>query len=143
MPENPMRIMGLDVGNVRIGVALSDKTKTIAQNFKTITRSDLNSDIQTLKKIVTDKEVDSIVIGLPLNMDGTLSKQAETVLEFSKIIQEKTGLPVENYDERLTSKEAESLLIAENFSRRKRKKKIDKVAACLILQNYMEYKSKG
>ena len=138
-----MRIMGLDVGSVRIGVALSDKTRTIAQSFKTITRSILDSDIQALKKIVIDKEVSLIVIGLPLNMDGTLSKQTEAVLEFSRVVQEKVGLLFENYDERLTSKEAESALILENLSRRKRKQKIDKVAACLILQTYLEYKSKG
>ena len=138
-----MRIMGLDVGSVRIGIALSDKTRTIAQSFKTITRSAFDSDIQALKKIAIDNEVSLIVIGLPLNMDGTLSKQTEAVLEFSRAVQEKIGLPVDNYDERLTSKEAESALILENLSRRKRKQKIDKVAACLILQNYLEYKSKG
>ncbi|MCK4519122.1 MAG: Holliday junction resolvase RuvX [Candidatus Omnitrophica bacterium] len=138
-----MRIMGLDVGSVRIGIALSDKTRTIAQSFKTITRSAFDSDIQALKKIAIDNDVSHIVIGLPLNMDGTLSKQTEAVLEFSRAVQEKIGLPVDNYDERLTSKEAESALILENLSRRKRKQKIDKVAACLILQNYLEYKSKG
>lgn len=134
--------MGLDIGDKRIGIAISDKTRTIAQNLMVLKRKDLEADIQILKDIIKDKEVSLIVVGLPLNMDGTLSKKALEILKFIEILKENIEIPIQTYDERLTSKEAESILIEGGVSRKKRKDKIDKIAAQIILQNYLDNKNK-
>lgn len=128
----------MDIGKVRIGVALSDITHTIAQSYGYIKRKCLNDDLTALKTIIDENEVGLIVAGLPLNMDGTSGKQANVVIDFIKIIEEKTGISVKTYDERLTSKLAESVLIESDISRKKRKGKIDSLAAVLILQGYLD-----
>jgi putative Holliday junction resolvase len=133
-----MKIMGLDVGEKRIGIALSDSTHTIAQSLECLKRKSLDEDIQALEFIIKENEVGIIVAGLPLNMDGTSGKQAKTVIDFVHIVKERTGLKVETYDERLTSKLAESVLIESDMSRKKRKGKIDSLAAVLILQGYLD-----
>ena len=130
--------MGLDIGTVRMGVALSDITHIIAQSYGHIKRKSLNDDLLALKTIIDENEVGLIVAGLPLNMDGTFGKQANAVIDFIKIIEEKTGISVKTYDERLTSKLAESVLIESDISRKKRKGKIDSLAAVLILQGYLD-----
>ncbi len=135
-----MRIMALDVGEKRVGVAISDKTRVIAQNLMTLNRKNLKDDLKTLKNIVEEKEVHLIVVGLPLNMNGTLGKKAEEILKFKDLIERKIGIDVETYDERLSSKEAEAILIKADISRKKRKGKIDKIAAQIILQNYLNSK---
>ena len=133
-----MRIMGLDMGQKRIGIALSDTTHTIAQSYNHLKRKSLEDDIQALKTIIDENEVGLIVAGLPLNMDGSSGKQVDTVTDFIKIVEEKTGLAVKTYDERLTSKLAESVLIESDMSRKKRKGKVDSLAAVLILQGYLD-----
>jgi putative holliday junction resolvase len=138
-----MRAMGLDIGHKRIGVAVSDKTKSIAQNLMTLNRRDIKSDLRTLKGIIEEREVDLIVIGLPLNMNGTIGSKAEDILKLKNRLEEELKIKVETYDERLTSKEAEDILIEGDVSRKKRKEKIDKIAACLILQNYLDLKNKS
>jgi len=135
-----MRIMALDVGEKRVGVAISDKTRVIAQNLMTLNRKNLKDDLKTLKNIVEEKKVHLIVVGLPLNMNGTLGKKAEEILKFKDLIERRIGIDVETYDERLSSKEAEAILIKADISRKKRKGKIDKIAAQIILQNYLNSK---
>lgn len=133
-----MRIMGLDIGHKRIGVAMSDVTELIAQNLITLKRKDLSYDLKILKDLIEKKQVGLIIVGLPLNMNGSVSKKAHEILEFIEILKHKFELPIETYDERLSSKEAESILIKGDVSRRKRKDKIDKIAAQLVLQNYLD-----
>ena len=132
--------MALDVGEKRVGVAISDKTRVIAQNLMTLNRKNLKDDLKTLKNIVEEKKVHLIVVGLPLNMNGTLGKKAEEILKFKDLIERKIGIDVETYDERLSSKEAEAILIKADISRKKRKEKIDKIAAQIILQSYLNSK---
>jgi putative Holliday junction resolvase len=133
-----MKIMGLDVGQVRIGIAISDTTETIAQSRGLIKRTNIKDDIKSIKTTAEENDVGLIVIGLPLNMDGSSGKQAEAILEFKDIIAKEINLPTETYDERLTSKQAESVLIEGDISRKKRKGKIDTLAAVLILQGFLD-----
>jgi putative Holliday junction resolvase len=135
-----MRIMGLDIGEVRIGVAVSDATQTIAQSFGYIKTSNFEKDLAALKKIIEDNEVSLIIVGLPYNMDGSAGKQVDFVIDIAKKIEKSTGIKVKTYDERLTSKLAESILIKSDISRKKRKGKIDSLAATLILQGYLDSK---
>jgi len=130
--------MALDIGEKRIGIALSDITHTIAQSYNHLKRKSLEDDFQTLNEIIKENEVGLIVAGLPLNMDGSSGKQVDIVMDFIKTAEEKTQLPVKTYDERLTSKLAESVLIESDMSRKKRKGKIDSLAAVLILQGYLD-----
>jgi len=133
-----MPILGLDIGDKRIGIAISDKTGLIAQGLMTLERLNIEHDLSIIEDIIKSKDIDLIVIGLPLNMNGTLSKEASKVLEFKKILSSKTNLKIITYDERLSSKEAEDLLIRANISRKKRKPQIDKIAAQIILQKYLD-----
>jgi len=133
-----MPILGLDIGDKRIGIAISDKTGLIAQGLMTLERLNIEHDLSIIEDIIKSKDIDLIVIGLPLNMNGTLSKEASKVLEFKKILSSKTNLKIITYDERLSSKEAEDLLIRANISRKKRRPQIDKIAAQIILQKYLD-----
>ncbi len=133
-----MRIMGLDVGSHTIGVALSDELGLTAQGLETIRRKSMDQDLRELARTVTKYEVSKIVVGLPKNMDGTLGPQAEKVLEFKKILEENLGLPVETWDERLSTVGATRILLEADVSRKKRKKSVDKIAAVLILQGYLD-----
>lgn len=133
-----MRIMGLDVGEKRIGVALSDLMKWTAQGYSVIQRKDLASDLKEIKRICDENEVEEIVVGLPRNMNGTLGAKAEEIKEFGDEICSYTKLKVKYWDERLSTVSAEKILLAADVSRRKRKEVIDKLAAVTILQNYLD-----
>ena len=135
-----MRIMGLDVGEKTIGVAISDALGWTAQGLETIKRTSLKEDIVKLKEIISRWEVSRIVIGLPKNMNGSMGPQGEKVIEFAKQLKEKTSVDVVLWDERLTTVAAERLLIEADVSRAKRKKVIDKLAATYILQGYLDRK---
>lgn len=134
------RIMGLDIGNNTIGVAVSDLMGMTAQGITTIKRKSKKEDIEELKKIISEKQVNLIVSGLPKNMNGSIGPQAEKVMKFCEYIKEETGLEIEFWDERLTTVSAEKMLIGGDVSRKNRKKVIDKLAAVLILQNYLDFK---
>ncbi|SHG81217.1 putative holliday junction resolvase [Thermosyntropha lipolytica DSM 11003] len=134
-----MRIMGLDVGEKRIGIALSDPMGWTAQGYSVLTRKDLGHDLAEIKKICEEKEVEEIVIGLPRNMNGTLGPKAEEVQKFGSKVMEHTGIKVTYWDERLSTVSAEKVLLAADVSRRRRKEVIDKLAAVNILQNYLDY----
>lgn len=135
------RIMGLDIGDATIGVAVSDLMGITAQGVTTIKRESKKKDIEKLKEIIKEKQVNLIVSGLPKNMNGTEGEQAEKVRKFCEVIKAETGLNIEFWDERLTSKAATNILVEADVSRKKRKNVIDKLAAVLILQGYLDMQS--
>ena len=133
-----MRIMGLDVGTHTIGVATSDELGITAQGLKTVKRRSLEADFEEISSIIDHFEISKIVVGLPKNMDGTLGKQAEKVFRWIRDLKDRTHLPVVTWDERLSTVGASRVLLEADLSRRKRKKVIDKLAAVLILQGYLD-----
>ncbi|AIS52334.1 putative holliday junction resolvase [Thermoanaerobacter kivui] len=136
-----MRVMALDVGDKTIGVAISDPLGTIAQGLTTIKRNSNQKDLERIKEIVNQYKVEIIIVGLPKNMDGSIGPQGQKVLKFADFLKENFEIPVMLWDERLTTVEAERVLIEKaNVSRKKRKKVIDKLAAVLILQGYLDSK---
>ena len=139
-----MIYLGLDLGSKTLGVALSDTTKTIASTLKTIYFKDenYNSLIEPLREIIFDNNVERIVLGLPKNMDNSLGMRANITLEFKKILENTFNIEVIMEDERLTSVISNNILIEADMSRKKRKKKVDGIAAQIILQSYLD-KMKG
>ncbi len=133
-----MRIIGLDVGEKRIGIAISDELGWTAQAHSVLTRSNLKKDLADLIKICEEHEVAQIVIGLPKNMDGSIGAKAKEIQEFGRKLHLASSLPIIYADERLSTVSAEKMLIAADLSRSKRKKVIDKVAAVHILQLYLD-----
>ena len=134
-----MRIMGLDVGSKTIGIALSDPDRIVSQPFSVIKRTEEDEDIKELCRIIGDKEVSLIVVGLPKRTDGSLGKSAMQVMEFAEALKEAVSVPVVTWDERFSTTAAERSLIFSNVSRQKRKGVIDSVAASIILDNYMDF----
>lgn len=132
------RIMGLDIGDKTIGVAVSDLMGLTAQGVTTIKRVGKKKDIEAIKKIIEEKQVNKIVSGLPKNMNGTVGPQGEKVQKFCELIKEETNLPIEFWDERLSTVAAERSLIEGNVRRENRKKVIDMLAAVIILQGYLD-----
>jgi putative Holliday junction resolvase len=133
-----MRIMGLDVGSKTIGVAVSDELGMTAQGLKIIKRRAKEDDLGEILAIISQLNVETIVVGLPKNMDGTLGKQADIVLEWIDTLKKRISMPVETWDERLSTVEASRTLLQADLSRKKRKKVIDKLAAVIILQGYLQ-----
>jgi putative Holliday junction resolvase len=133
-----MRIMGLDIGSHTIGVATSDELRMTAQGLKTIKRKSMEEDLKEIKIIISKYEIEKVVVGLPKNMDGTLGKGTAAIFQWIEAFRERINLPVVTWDERLTTVEATKILLEADLSRRKRKKVIDKMAAVLILQAYLD-----
>jgi putative holliday junction resolvase len=133
-----MRILGLDIGSKRIGVAVSDELGLTAQGLQTLTFTDTDSAVKFITKIATEYQVAEIVVGLPYNMDGTEGPQAEKVRIIMESIKRSCELPVVEWDERLSTVAAERVLLEADMSRSKRRKVIDKVAAVIILQGYLD-----
>ena len=133
-----MRIMGLDMGSQTIGVALSDESGLIASGVRTIHRQTLERDLETIKDLVSQFDVARIVVGLPINMNGTLGEEANRVLAFVEGLQEALSISVKTWDERLTTVQARRILLEAGLSRKRRKRVIDKTAATLILQSYLD-----
>ena len=127
----------MDLGSRTIGVAISDELGITAQGLKTIKRRSIEDDLKEISIIIAQFKIDRIVVGLPKNMDGTIGKQAELVLQWIKAAQEKIKIPVETWDERLSTVEASKILLEADLSRKKRKGVIDKLAAVIILQGYL------
>ena len=132
------RILGLDLGQKTIGVAISDPLGFTAQGLTTIRRNNKGKDIEDLKKICDDYSVETIVIGLPKNMNGTIGPSGEIAMEFGKIVEEELKIKVEFWDERLTTVAAHKAMLEADLSRNKRKKIVDKVASTYILQGYLD-----
>src|SRR4030067_3035269 len=130
--------MGLYVGSRTIGMAISDELGLTAQGLKTLKRKSMKDDLQEIATIIGQFEINKIVVGLPKNMNGTLGKQAETVLKWMEVLKNKTQVPVVTWDERLSTVGASKVLLEADLSRRKRKKVIDKLAAVLILQGFLD-----
>ncbi|OAB34094.1 Holliday junction resolvase RuvX [Paenibacillus glacialis] len=136
-----MRIMGLDYGDRKIGVAVSDMFGWTAQGLEVIERRREGIEFERITALVREHDVAEIVVGLPKNMDGTVGFRGDICMEFADKLKEILNLPVHLWDERLTTVSAERTLIEANVSRKKRKQVIDKMAASLILQNYLDSKS--
>ena len=137
-----MRYLGLDLGSKTLGIAISDRTNTIASIYKTIffKEDDYDSLIPEIISIVKEEDISVIVLGFPKNMNNTIGTRAEITLEFKKKLEDNIGIKVELMDERLTSVISNDVLISANVSRKKRKKKVDGMAALLILQSYIDRK---
>ena len=135
-----MRYLGLDLGTKTLGLSLSDKTNTIATPYETIhfKENEYAGVLKSLEKIVKEKEITDFVLGLPKNMNNSLGFASERSLEFKKILEEYFSLPVHLVDERLSTVEAEKILLLSDKSRKKRKKVIDNVASSLILETFLK-----
>lgn len=132
--------MAIDFGGVRIGIAFSDPSRTIASPYKTYKRINLEKDVETLINLSKEKEVSLIVLGLPFNMDGSEGEMARKTRDFGDILGNASNIKIEYIDERLTSLEAEEMMIDAGLRREERKKIIDKLAASLILESYLNKK---
>ena len=138
-----MRYLGLDLGTKTIGLATSDKTGLIASSYKVLHHDNNPKDcLDELKSIIETLDVDALVLGLPKNMNNTLGERAEATLEFKEFLESNIDIPIYLEDERLTTKSAEAILIKGDTSRKKRKKVIDKVAATIILQSFLDRRRK-
>lgn len=138
-----MRIMGLDFGSKTVGVAISDPLLITAQGIEIIERKEENKLRKTLARIeelIVEYEVEEIVLGLPKNMNDSLGERAELSLEFKDKLERRTGLPVEMWDERLTTVAADKAMIEAGIRREHRKEHADRIAACFILQGYLDYR---
>lgn len=130
--------MSLDVGSRTIGIACSDALLMTAQGIETIRRTSLEKDFNRLQELIAEYEVHELVVGMPKNMNGTKGERAEKTEEFVEKLKEVIDLPVTYWDERLSTVMAERQLIAADVSRKKRKSVIDKMAAVVILQGYLD-----
>lgn len=136
-----MRTMGLDVGSKTVGVAISDPFGWTAQGIETVKINEIQEEygLSRISELVKEYEVSKVVIGLPKNMNNSIGPRAEASIQYAELLKEIIQLPIIFQDERLTTVQAERMLIEEgNASRAKRKKVIDKVAAVMILQNYLD-----
>lgn len=133
-----MRIMGLDIGDKRIGVALSDPEEILASPHTTITREDDESAVQSILGIAGEYDVKIIVAGVPYSLNGTIGQQAESIIAFIEKIKQNTEIPIELQDERLSTVAATNLLREAGRRREKLKKRRDSAAAAFILQGYMD-----
>lgn len=134
------RYIGLDVGTKTIGVAVSDPTLLFANGLVTIKRKNVKDDIDKILKIIEEKEVSLIVVGMPYNMDGTVGPMAHRVMSFVDLLKKQTDVEIVYEDERLTTICAEEVLIKQKIRRENRKEHIDKIAASFILQSYLDNK---
>ncbi len=138
MTNRPRAVLALDVGSKRIGVAGSDALGLTAQAIETLQRARLEDDLAHLAHLAASRGAEAFVLGLPRNMDGSEGFQAEDTRAFAQALQEKAGLPVLFVDERLTTRAAHNVLIEGNVRRKDRKKVVDKLAAVLILESYLQ-----
>lgn len=133
-----LRKLGLDFGDKRIGVAVSDELGITAQGKGYIRRTDLKEDLVSIKEYIAKYSIEEIVVGMPKNMDGSLGARAKKTQQFINFLQNNLDIPIYTWDERLSSREAEKVLIKGDVSRAKRKEVIDQLAASLILDGYLK-----
>jgi putative Holliday junction resolvase len=136
-----MRILGIDHGTKRIGLAISDELGVIAQPLEYVLAEPFVKFLARLKEIIRAKEVELLLVGMPRNMDGSYGPAALKVQEFVAVLNETVGIPIKVWDERLTSAQANRFLIQGNVRRDKRKEKVDKTAAAILLQSYLDVSS--
>jgi putative Holliday junction resolvase len=133
-----MRILAIDHGTKRMGIAVSDELKMIAQPLEYIPAQPFSEFLTRLKEILREKEVEMILVGMPRNMDGSYGPAALKVQEFAAALKSAVTVPIKMWDERLTSAQANRFLIQGNVRREKRKEKVDKMAAAILLQSYLD-----
>lgn len=133
-----MRILAIDHGTRRMGIALSDEMKTIASPVEFIPAEPFADFLERLRTLVREKEVELIVVGMPRNMDGSYGPAALKVQEFVAVLKSAVAVPIRTWDERLTSAQANRFLIQGNVRREKRKEKVDAMAAAILLQSYLD-----
>ena len=140
-----MRYLGIDLGTRTAGLSISDTTLTIASPLKTIKFEESNYDclLPELKNIISELEIKKIILGFPKNMNNSIGDRGKTTLEFKKKLEENLGISVALQDERLTTIEATNYMLEADISRKKRKKKIDSLAANIILQTYLDKERGG
>lgn len=134
--------MGLDYGQRRIGVAISDAFGWTAQGIEVIDRKQVTDEVSHIAELARQHEVESIVVGLPKNMNGTVGPSGEICIAFAERLRQTLSMPVQLWDERLTTVAAERALLEADVSRRKRKQVVDKMAAVILLQNYLDSRAK-
>lgn len=134
------RILGIDFGTKRIGLALSDPLGFTAQGLETLAVQNKQKTLEHLIKLCSDLKVDEVVVGLPINMNGSLGPKAEETKRWVEKLKSALSIPVNTWDERLTSREADRFMIEAGMSRARQKEESDRLAATLILQNYLESK---
>lgn len=132
------RVLGIDPGKTRLGLAICDAERRIASPLTTYTRRDAKQDADFFKKVIEDEEVGAIVIGLPVHLDGNEGEQAKSARQFGAWLHNATGLPCTFYDERFTTSEAEASLLDAGLTSKKRKARRDRVAAQILLQAYLD-----
>ena len=146
-PENKVpavgRVAGIDYGHVRIGIAISDPDRTIASPMENYTRRGLEQDAQRFRRLATEERVTLWVVGLPVHLSGDESEKSREARQFGQWLAETTDLPVEFFDERFTSREAEQLLLAADLTKKRRKKRMDMLAAQIMLSAYLESRHCG
>lgn len=138
-----MRYIGLDLGTKTLGISISDTSLLIASTYKTIRFDNYDDLIKELNKIITEFNVEKIVLGLPKNMNNTLGDAAKRSIEFKEILEKNFNVEVVLQDERLTTVEAHNIMIQGGLSRKKRKKYVDSLSANIILQNYLDRKKEN
>jgi putative holliday junction resolvase len=138
-----VRALSLDIGEKRIGLAISDSRQSIAQPLKLYTRVSPARDIEELKKLVEEYEVSTIVCGLPKNLDGSIGRKAEEIVAFAQKLEESVRVPVELWDERFSTDEAHRIFDMHAYKQKKRKPFIDMMAAQIILQGFLDARKKG
>jgi len=138
--DREVRILALDVGEKRIGLAVSDPLGLTAQGLEVLTRQNPEADLARLVQVARHWGVQQIVLGLPRHLDGRLGTLAPQVLELADALQKTLGVEVVTWEERLTTREAERVLLQADLSRRRRRRVVDQLAAVLILQNYLDYR---
>ncbi|SFS97476.1 Holliday junction resolvase RuvX [Marininema halotolerans] len=138
-----MRIMGMDVGEKRVGIAVSDLMGWTAQGVETVARTKDDQWLLRVSELIREYEVESIIVGLPRNMDGTIGDKGKSCQEIAEMLKERFSLPVELWDERLSTMAVERTLIEADMSRKKRRKVVDKMAASWILQGYLDSKRRN
>jgi putative Holliday junction resolvase len=134
-----MRYLGIDFGSKRIGLAVSDELGLIAGTYGTHERKGVKTDTAKIASIVQEKNIRKVIVGFPRNMDGSIGGSARRVEDFVKSLQQILDIPVETWDERLSTVSAQRVLIKGEVRRKKRKKVVDQLAAVIILQNYLDY----
>ena len=137
-----MRMLGVDYGDARIGLSVSDELETLASPLVTLKSESMRKNIDAVAEAAAEEKVLRIVIGLPLNMDGSEGARASKTRSFGRVLEKVSGLPVEYFDERLTSVEAEEIMESVGVKKNKRKNLVDRIAAQLILQSYLDASKK-
>lgn len=135
-----MRVLGLDIGDYRIGVAISDEMGMMAHGKNVIIRENDTLAITQLERLIDDYEIKEIIVGLPKQLSGEIGNQATKTLKFIDTMKSKINIPIKTWDERLTTKMALNLLTHTHSKKKKQKKTVDELSAVLILQNYLDYR---